>query len=99
MTASPHSQQADKPPSRPRLGLPADELLKLRGRGSDRILTWPSPVLGEDDAGKVVLWDYADLFVTLRRSQGRYRVADIQDNPTGKPWAQRPTGGSHADDS
>jgi len=68
---------AVKPPSIPRVGLPADELLKMRGRGQEQILEWPSPIMGMDDEGLLVDWHYTDCTVRLHYRRGRYRVASV----------------------
>jgi hypothetical protein len=68
----------------PRVGLPADELLKMRGRSTDDILVWPSEVTGSDENGLVVLWEYKDCTVELRRKRpyGRFRVHEVREKET-----------------
>lgn len=68
-----------KSPSLIRKGIPADELLKMRGRGSDNILVWPSRVVGKDEEGLIVEWVYPDCIVTLKRWNSRYRVAEVKE--------------------
>lgn len=66
-----------KPPAIPHVGLPADELLKMRGRGQEQILEWPSPIMGMDAEGLLIDWHYEDCTVRLHRRGGRYRVAEV----------------------
>ena len=63
-----------------RKGLRADELLKMAGRSQKHILSWPSKVVGKDDGGLIVQWEYEDCTVTLKRWNGCYRVAEIAEN-------------------
>lgn len=65
-----------KPPSPVRLGMPADEVLKLRGRSEAESTTLPR-VIGQDEEGHVVEWYYPDIIVEMRRRNGQYRVAKV----------------------
>jgi len=67
----------------PYIGMPADEVLKMKGRGNDNILVWPSRILGEDDNGLIVEWEYPDIKLIMKRWNGRYRVAEIVQNVEG----------------
>ena len=57
--------------------MPADEVLKMRGRAKADILG-PTRRIGKDDEGPVAEWDYADIVVTLHRRGGRYRVREVR---------------------
>jgi len=61
-----------------RIGMGADEVLKLRGRSEDFIVENPR-VLGHDGRGLVVKWFYGDCTVTLRRNGKVYRVSDVKN--------------------
>ena len=71
------------PAAIPRAGLPADELLKMRGRGRADFVTWPAAVTGEDEEGLLVDWEYEDGTVHLHRRKGRYRVAGFTGKDEG----------------
>ena len=57
-----------------RRGMPADEVLKMRGRSADHAIASPK-VISEDPL--VVSWHYPDCDLILRRWNGRYRVAEV----------------------
>jgi len=67
--------------SKIRIGMRADEVLKLRGRSEDFIVQNPR-VLGNDDHGLVVKWFYGDCEITLKHDGKVYRVAEIEDKET-----------------
>lgn len=73
----------EKLPSPIRIGLTADEVLKLRGR-SKADATAPSAVIGtvpstDPDARSrpLVEWYYSDITIQLRLRNGQYRVAEV----------------------
>lgn len=57
--------------SEPWVGLPSDELLKMRGRAMENMI---GPTQVEEDH---VVWHYPDLVVTLAHYGGQYRVAEV----------------------
>lgn len=56
-----------------RVGILADDLLKMKGRGEKFYVKEPRQV-GKDDEGLVVEWYYRDGTAELRRKLGKYRV-------------------------
>lgn len=58
-------------------GMPADDLLKMKGRTGD--LIEKIEVVGEDDQGFIVEWTYADCVVVMHRRLNRYRVREVRD--------------------
>ena len=67
-----------KPPTPVRVGMPADEVLKLRGRNEDHAVKNPF-VSGTDEHGLVVEWYYADCTVELRHDGTVYRVVKVTE--------------------
>lgn len=66
-----------KPPTLPLIGLPADDLLKMRGRSAEHATKAPTRI-GYDRQGMVVLWHYPDCDVRLHYRKGCYRIAAIE---------------------
>lgn len=63
-----------KPPSPVRVGMRADELRKMRGRGPFDLVSPPEWV----EYGQSAKWHYADCTVTLERDgDGPYRVTEV----------------------
>ena len=62
-----------KQASNVRLGIPADDLLNMRGRGIRNAIKAPT-VKGSDEKGRIVDWHYSDGTAEIRHRQGRYRV-------------------------
>lgn len=63
---------------RPHIGMKADEVLKMGGRG--RLAATLDPeVIGEDGGRLVVEWHYDDIILEIRWRKGAYRVAAIRD--------------------
>ena len=67
-----------KPPKLPKPGMPADEVLKMRGR-SKADAVQPAQRVAQDDQGMIVEWHYADCVVTLHHRRGRYRVRQVRE--------------------
>jgi len=65
----------------PRVGLPADELLKMAGYDKVRI-QGRTRLLGRDGGGLVLEWTYPNCAVELRWRRGYYRVAAVRDAPS-----------------
>lgn len=61
-----------------RVGMKADEVLKMRGRSREYAIEMPTEV-GKDEEGYVVAWHYFDCDVILHRRNGCYRVREILD--------------------
>lgn len=61
----------------PRIGIRADDLLKMKGRSKDDAIAMPTPV-GKDENGYVVAWHYKDCDVILHRKLGHYRVREVK---------------------
>ena len=59
-----------------RIGMLADEVLKLKGRGTESATRLPR-VKERDEEGFVVEWCYPDCTVEMRHRGGRYRVAKV----------------------
>lgn len=60
----------------PRIGIRADEVLKMKGRSKDDAIAMPTK-LGEDEGGYIVAWHYTDCDVILHRRLGHYRVREV----------------------
>ena len=63
--------------SLPEVGARADYVLRMEGRSEDRIVANPK-VVGRDDCGLVVEWQYPDCTLTLSYRDGQYRVAEVK---------------------
>ena len=61
-----------------RIGTPADDVLKMRGRSAEYAIEVPTAV-GEDEWGHVVAWHYFDCDVILHWRNGCYRVREVLD--------------------
>ena len=65
----------NKPPSPIRVGMRADELRKMRGRGKADLVTAPQWL----EARQSAVWHYQDCSVVLERAteDGPYRVKEV----------------------
>jgi hypothetical protein len=61
-----------------RVGMPADDVLKMRGRSSEYAIAVPTEV-DKDEMGYVVAWHYFDCDVLLHWRNGCYRVREVLD--------------------
>lgn len=62
-----------------RVGMKADEVLKLRRRSKQFAIRMPT-LEGKDGQGQsIVAWHYADCKVILHWKMGCYRVKEIRD--------------------
>lgn len=61
-----------------RVGMPADDVLKMRGRSVEYAIAAPTEVDKEEE-GYVVAWHYFDCDVILHRRNGCYRVREVLD--------------------
>jgi hypothetical protein len=69
----------NKPASRVRVGMAADEVLKLRGRSLDDSIGEPTVVAHNGDGFVAeIVWHYLDADVVLRHDGSRFRVADVR---------------------
>ena len=70
-----------KPPSPVRVGMRADELRKMRGRGKFDLVAAPQWLEG----GKSAVWHYQDCSVVLERTteDGPYRVKEVGEGNDG----------------
>ena len=64
-------------PSKPRIGMKADDLLKMRGRGKDNRHK-DGRLVAREGGRLVVEWSYKDCTVELRFRRGAYRVAAVR---------------------
>ena len=60
-----------------KIGTPADHVLRMVGWEPDKA-TAPPKVIGVDEEGWVMQWYYPNRIVTLKRSGGVYRVAEVR---------------------
>lgn len=58
-----------------REGMPADDLLKMKGRPKPEKIE----VVGENDQGMIVEWTYKDCVVVMHYWLKRYRVREVKD--------------------
>jgi len=65
---------------RPRVGMKADEVLKMKMRSQENA-DWPR-VTKRDGHGRIeeVEWTYPDCVVVLRHDGALFRVAEVRDN-------------------
>lgn len=63
----------NKPPGEPRIGMKADEVLKLRGRGAAFAVAPAQWV----EQGKSAVWHYRDISVVFEHDGTCYRVKRI----------------------
>ena len=68
----------NKQPSPIKVGIRADELLKMRGRSEDFVIR-DQKVVGKDENGLIVEWHYQDCTVTLGHDGKMYRVREVKD--------------------
>ena len=61
----------------PSVGTKADEVLRMEGRSEDHLVQNPK-VIGQDDHGLVVEWQYADCVLVLGYRDGQYWVAEVK---------------------
>jgi len=61
-----------------KVGMTADEVLKMRGRSEDHATANPK-VMAADGDRLVVEWSYADCVVVLRHDGNRYGVSEVRD--------------------
>ena len=71
-----------KPPSPIRVGMKADEVLKLRGRGRAHAVAAPQWL----EERRSAVWHYQDCSVVLERTteDGPYRVKEVVDAVSAK---------------
>ena len=68
------SRVTQKPPTEPRIGMMANEVLKLRGRSRGDAAASPQWIV----PNKSIVWHYADLSVVFEKDDnGTYRVNRI----------------------
>jgi hypothetical protein len=61
-----------------RVGMPADDVLKMRGRSAEYAIAMPTQV-GLEKEGHIIAWHYFDCDVILHRRNGCYRVKEVAD--------------------
>ena len=61
-----------------RVGMKADEVLKMRGR-SDRDAVADPSLEGRDKQGLIIVWHYFDCDVVLQWRNGCVRVKEVRD--------------------
>lgn len=69
-----------KPPSKPRVGMRADELLKMRGRSRADAVGFPEWIVPRQSAA----WHYRDCSVLLEHDGVCYRVKEVKDAGSGR---------------
>jgi hypothetical protein len=57
----------------------ANEVLKVGGYGKEYAVRWPGKVVGSDEGGLIVEWQYKDCTLVMKRWNGQYRVAEIRE--------------------
>jgi len=67
-----------KPASLVRVGMKADDVLKLRQRSAQWAVAAPTAE-GQDDEGWIAVWHYIDCDVVLHRRNGCYRVKEVRE--------------------